>query len=90
MHVKTTHAKDLLRSLLNKHKIGGCHTEERNVLKRIDHLPRDEQRLILDDWRECVNEGIVLCKKSTGEVHVSLNPKKLKEIWCLIEEQEKE
>ncbi len=89
-HVKNKQVMDLLRHLFNKRKIGGNHTEERNVLKRINHLPRDEQNAVLEAWQDCVKQELVLCKKSTGEVHVSLNPRKIKEILCLIEEQEKE
>lgn len=77
--------KDLLRSLFNKHRIGGRHTEEANLFRRIKHLPRDEQSAIIDDWEDCVRMGLVLRLKKTGEFHVSLNPEKLKEICEMIQ-----
>jgi len=85
MEIIDPHVKGFLRSLFNKRRIGGRHTEENNLLRRIKHLPRAEQKATLEQWAACVNQGLVLCKKSTGEIHVSLNPQKLKEILSLIE-----
>jgi len=33
---------------------------------------------------ELINEGFLLAKKSTNEIHVSLNPEKKKEIYTFI------
>lgn len=80
--------KDLLRSLFNKHRIGGKHTEENNLFRRIKHLPKNEQKEIIEGWKICIQQEYVLRKISTGEIHVSLNPRKLKEILELINKDE--
>lgn len=77
--------KDMLRSLFNKRRIGGKHTEEANLFRRITHLPRVEQSAVLDDWETCVKNGFVIRLKKTGEFHVSLNPEKLKEVCEIIQ-----
>lgn len=77
--------KDMLRCLFNKRQIGGKHTQEANLFRRIRHLPRDEQSAILDDWENCIKSGLVLRLKKTGEWHISINPEKLKEILEIIE-----
>ena len=76
---------DMLRCLFNKCRIGGKHTEELNIFRRIKHLPRDEQSVVLEDWDKCVKDGLVIRLKKTGEFHVSLNPERLKEIMEIIE-----
>jgi hypothetical protein len=77
--------KDMLRSLFNKRRIGGKHTEEANLFRRIKHLPRGEQSAILTDWEYCVKNELVLRLKKTGEFHVSINPEKLKEVFEIIQ-----
>ncbi len=78
------HIRGLIRAMLNKHLIGGKHTEEKNILKRVQHLPRREVKDIVRAWEMVVHAGIVLRKKSTGEIHVSLNPRKLEEIQDIV------
>ncbi len=74
----------ILRSLLNKRRIGGKHTEEKNCLRWIKNLPPDQHRHVSREWEQCVREGLVLRYIKTGENHVSLNPRRLKEIYELI------
>ena len=71
----------LLRWMLSQGMIGGKHTPEGRVMKRIAHLPRDEQNLILKEWEHCIKQlQWIYRMKKTGEWHVSLNPKALSEI----------
>jgi len=75
----------MLRSLFNKRRIGGKHTEEANLFRRIKHLSRAEQSAIIEDWEKCMKDGFVIRLKKTSEFHVSLNPEKLKEILEMIQ-----
>ena len=45
---------------------------------------KEGQKLIDKSIKELVNDGWLLCKKSTGELHVSLNPRMKKEIMDFI------
>ncbi|MEK6949919.1 MAG: hypothetical protein AABX34_06865 [Nanoarchaeota archaeon] len=45
---------------------------------------KEGQKLIDKAIKELVNSGILLCKKSAGELHMSLNPRMKKEIMELI------
>lgn len=71
----------MLRWMLVQGIIGGKHTPEGRVMKRIAHLPRDEQNEIKKEWEHCIKQlQWVFRMKKTGEWHVSLNPKVLAEI----------
>ncbi|MDP7282456.1 MAG: hypothetical protein QF475_02365 [Candidatus Undinarchaeales archaeon] len=61
-------------------KWGGCHTEERNMLKI---LPRHSigTKRVRTAVKELYNLGFILRMKKTNELHVSLNPRKKKEIY---------
>mgnify|MGYP001612565174 CR=1 FL=1 len=72
--------KTILRRLLNKRRIGGKHTEEKNVFRFAKNLSREDQKQLEEDYKWCIQQGWIFLKKSTGEVHISLNPHKLKEI----------
>ncbi len=72
--------KTILRRLLNKRRIGGKHTEEKNVFRFAKNLSREEQKQLEEDYKWCIKAEWIILKKSTGEVHISLNPRKLKEI----------
>lgn len=76
--------KAILRRLFNKKRIGGKHTEEKNCLRWIKNLAPKKHRQVLKDWKKCINEGLVLKSIKTSEFHISLNPRKLKEILELI------
>ncbi|MBI4146175.1 hypothetical protein HY489_02445 [Candidatus Woesearchaeota archaeon] len=80
------HIQDMIRCMYSTRRIGGRHTEERNITKRLKHLPREEQKEALEAWENCIRAGVILRKKSTGENHVSLNPRYLRELLALIEE----
>ena len=77
--------KHILNGLHRKRRIGGKHTEERNVLRFLNTYPPELQKKVLSDWDYCIKEGFVLRVKKTGEWHVSLNPRKLKELKALVE-----
>lgn len=73
----------ILESLITPPRWGGRHTEIRNIKKRFpSHISNSKEGQKLTDKaiKELINDGWLLCKKSTGELHVSLNPYMKKEI----------
>lgn len=72
--------KAVLRRLFSKRRIGGKHTEEKSAFRFAKNLSSEEQRQLDEDYKWCINNEWIIMKKSTGEVHISLNPRKLKEI----------
>ena len=79
--------KGIIKKLFLKRRIGGKHTEEKNCLRWIKNLPPVKHKEVIREWQECIKEGIVLRSIKTGELHVSLNPRKLKEIHEIIKEE---
>ncbi|MBI2597587.1 MAG: hypothetical protein HYW50_00135, partial [Candidatus Diapherotrites archaeon] len=75
--------KFILRKLVNLGKIGGSHTVVFNLSKGLPENIRSNkkgQKAIKEAIKELINEGFLLAKQSTGEQHVSVNPRKIKEI----------
>lgn len=77
--------KRILKNLFRKKRIGGKHTEEKNCLRCIKNLEPKKHQLVLKEWEECIQEELILKEIKTGEFHVSLNPRKLKEIHEIID-----
>jgi len=80
--------KRILIKLVNLRMWGGKHTEIRNLSKGFpDNFlsRRENQKLMQKVIKDLMNEEILLAKKSTGEIHISLNPKKISEIKNFIE-----
>ncbi len=83
MNEKEEIKKRILRDMLTPPRWGGRHTEARNLRKSLpSHISstKQGQKLIDDAIKELSNAGWLLAKKSTGEIHVSLNPRMKKEI----------
>ena len=77
----------IIESLITPPRWGGKHTEIRNIKKGFpSHIPSSNKgrKLIDRAIKELINNGFLLCKKSTHELHVSLNPRMKKEIMELI------
>jgi len=75
--------KRIIRDMLTPPRWGGRHTEARNLRKSLpSHISstKQGQKLIDEAIKELVNDSWLLAKKSTGEIHVSLNPRMKKEI----------
>ena len=73
----------ILESLITPPKWGGKHTELRNIKKGFPANisgSKEGQKLIDKAIKELINNGLLLCKKSTGELHIFLNPRMKKEI----------
>lgn len=66
----------ILFKLFRKGKIGGAHTALRNAYKGI----KENHKIIKKAIEELNKENLLMAKKSTGEIHVSLNPHKISEI----------
>ncbi len=73
----------ILSKLSRMEKIGGAHTEITNLPKGLPSHFRSNNRgkkIIQKAIKELLGRDYLLQKPSTGEIHVSLNPRKLKEI----------
>ena len=69
---------------MNLNMWGGKHTEEKNLLKALPKHLRGEK--ITDEARkELYRLEFLFSKPSTGETHISLNPRKKKEIFEFLE-----
>lgn len=67
---------------------GGKHTEIKNITKGLpDTFLSDHEgkKIIKKAIKSLINDGWIIAKKSTGEIHVSLNPRKTREIKQFIE-----
>lgn len=73
----------IIRKLQGMNKWGGAHTALRNIAggmpTQFSTSPKGK-RIIKKAIKQLINNGFMLAKPSTGEVHVSLNTKKKKEI----------
>lgn len=69
----------ILVRLKNMRKWGGAHSELKRVLKSLPDSCK-EKKLIKMAVKNLVNFGFVGIYKKTGQDHVSLNPRKMKEI----------
>ena|SRR3989344_2699873 len=68
-----------LRKLMNRNTWGGKHTEAKNLLKAVPkHLRGD--KVTSEAIKELHRLEFLISKPSTGEMHISLNPRKKKEI----------
>lgn len=74
----------ILRKLINLNIWGGKHTESKNLLKALPKHLRGE-KVTNDAIKELIKLGFLITKPSTGEIHVSLNPRKIKEIKHFIQ-----
>jgi len=85
-------AKLILERLDNMDKWGGAHSELARVKKSLPSYITDTnkgKKQVSKAIKLLVNFCFLLVKPSTGEPHVSLNPKKKKEIYEFIEKNEK-
>ena len=75
--------KEVLRSLILSRRWGGKHTEIRNLRKGISIYilnTKSGKKDYKNAIKELIKDNWLLAKKSTGEIHVSLNPRKKAEI----------
>ena len=74
--------KAILKKLFKHRYIGRRHTEIRNAVKGLppEQLKEAKKQVIL-----LIKEGYLMSKPSTGEIHVSLNPRMIKEILKIIQ-----
>ena len=79
MDLKEAIMRRFLRKLMNLNIWGGRHTEIKNLQKALpDHLRgTKEMKMAI---KELINKEFLNAKHSTGEIHVSLNSHKQKEI----------
>ena len=78
----------ILSKLNRMGKIGGAHTEIINLQKGLPmHFRSSKQgkKTIQKAIKEMIYREYLLQKPSTGEIHISLNPRKLNEIKEFIE-----
>lgn len=78
--------KRFLRKLINLNIWGGRHTEIKNLQKALpDHLrgTKEHKKAI----KELINKEFLNVKPSTGELHISLNTHKQKEIFEFLQDE---
>ena len=68
-----------LRKLINLDMWGGKHTESKNLLKALLRYLRGE-KITTDAVKELHKLEFLISKPSTGEIHISLNPRKKRNI----------
>ena len=79
----------ILVRLKNMKKWGGAHPELRRVLKSLpNHI--SGRKIVEKAVKELMKLEFIMIYKKTGEDHVSLNPKKVREINYFIENVKKE
>ena len=66
--------------LKNMGKWGGAHSELKRVLKSLPSHILSGRKLVDKAVKELKNLGFITVYKKTGEDHVSLNPRKVKDI----------
>ena len=74
----------LLRKLINLNMWGGKHTESKNLLKALPKHLRGE-KITNEAIKELYSLEFIISKRSTGEIRISLNHKKKKEIVEFLE-----
>jgi hypothetical protein len=73
----------ILFKLIRMDKWGGSHTEIRNLTKGLPSrylTTHRGKKLVQEAIKELNNRGFLIAKPSTGEIHVSLNPRMAKDI----------
>ncbi len=75
--------KAVLKKFFRHRYIGGRHTEIRNAMKG---FPPPLLKEVKEEIKNLIKEGYLLSKMSTGEIHISLNPRKINEIRSEIED----
>lgn len=76
----------ILRKLKNKDKIGGSHIPEQRALNWVKNLTHSQDREFWKGYKTLINSGWIIRKPKTGEQHIWLNPRKLKEILQFLEQ----
>jgi hypothetical protein len=77
--------KELIQAIIEKlyrlRYIGGRHTEMKNIHKGMKGVPeKDIEKAV----RYLANKGIIQLHIKTRETHVSINPKKMKEVHRIL------
>ena len=77
--------KELLQAIIEKlyrlRYIGGRHTEMKNIHKGIKGISKKD---IEKTVKYLANKGVIQLHIKTRETHVSINPKKMKEIHRIL------
>ena len=82
--------RDIIRNLWNRKVIGNKHTPKDKLMrKKAGWLKKEERKQFEEEYKELINRGIIIrLKKQTKkgqDWHISLNPRKLKEINEMIQ-----
>lgn len=73
----------ILKDLMDLGKIGGAHTVIFNLAKGLSNdiiCSKKGKKAFKKAVKELIQNQFLLAKPSTGEIHVSINPRKIKEI----------
>lgn len=87
MELREVIMRRFLRKLMNLNMWGGKHTEIKNLQKALpDHLRGTKEMKIA--IKELIDREFLNVKPSTGELHISLNAHKQREIYDFLKENE--
>ena len=79
--------KELIQAVIEKlyrlKYIGGRHTEVKNIHKGMKGISEKEIEQVV---KYLVNRGIIQTSIKTKETHISINPKKMKEVHKILGE----
>ena len=76
-------ARRILQTLAGKGKWGGYHSEFVHVARGFEG---NERRVALEVGERLLRAGLLMEKRSVGQRHVFLNPRRAQEIYALVEE----
>jgi len=76
-------ARRILQTLAGKGKWGGYHSEFVHVARGFEG---NDRRMALEVGERLVRAGLLLEKRSVGQRHVFLNPRRAQDIYALVEE----
>lgn len=74
----------IIRKLARHRIIGGKHTSIENIPKG---MPKDLRKTVLEEVKQLIREGIIIAHPTSYGMQVSLNPRKIKEIKEILEEE---
>jgi len=76
------HRRFIFEKMIRHGYVGGKHTNMENIPKG---KPRGEYREIMAEAKDLLKEGYFLSKPKPDGLHISLNPRRLEEIYRELE-----
>lgn len=74
----------IIRKFARRKIIGSKHTSIENIPKG---MPKEVRKIVLEEVKQLIREGIILAHPTSYGMQVSLNPRKIKEIKEILKEE---